>query len=187
MEENGGKWGGNGEKWRKMGVNGGKWGNVRRCQKYRVGNVEKICEIRRKLEENRRKMRQFGTSFPFFPVPFSPFFHSLATFPSGASGPSGAGLADWKNGKFLTSRQRPIFRRAPRLGSGTRGVHCTDGGEWGHKDREGQGNTQRGRAPCPSLRGVSYAHASHPNPPCRCAEVHVVCLKLQWKCTVRRP
>ena len=61
-----------------MGGNGGK------CQKYRVGNVEKMCEIRRKLEENRRKMRQFGTNFPFVPVPFSPFFHSLATFPSGA-------------------------------------------------------------------------------------------------------
>ena len=66
------------------GGNGGKWENVRKCQKYLVGNVEKMCEILRKLEENRRKMRQFGTNFPFFPVPFFPFFHGLATFPSRA-------------------------------------------------------------------------------------------------------
>ena len=70
--ENVGKWG----KWRKMGRNGGKWVNLRKCQKYPVGNVEKMCEICRKLVKNRRKMRQFGTNFPFSP--------SLATFPSGA-------------------------------------------------------------------------------------------------------
>ena len=89
-EKNGEKWGKwgkmgeNGEKWRKMGENGGKWGNERKCQKYQVGNVEKMCEIRRKLEKNRRKPRGFGTNFPFPPVPLPPFFHSLATFPSGA-------------------------------------------------------------------------------------------------------
>ena len=97
------------EKWGEMG---GKWGNVRKCQKYLVGSVEKTCEIRRKLErkeiilrsnspwghyhiylpharrrkleENRRKMRQLGTNFPYPPIPFFSFFHSLATFPSGA-------------------------------------------------------------------------------------------------------
>ena len=53
-------------------------------EKWIVGNVEKKCEIRRKLEENRRKMRRFGTNISFSPVPFFPFFHSLATFPSGA-------------------------------------------------------------------------------------------------------
>ena len=30
----------------------GKWGNVKECQKYLVGNVEKMCAIRRKLEGN---------------------------------------------------------------------------------------------------------------------------------------
>ena len=47
MGGNGGEWGKteeNGGKWRKMGGNGGKWGSVRKCQKYLVGNVEKICE-----------------------------------------------------------------------------------------------------------------------------------------------
>ena len=67
-----------------MGENGGKRGNVRKCEKHLVGNVEKMCEIRRKLEKNRITIRQFGTYFPFFPIPFSLFFHSLATFPSGA-------------------------------------------------------------------------------------------------------
>ena len=76
-----GEMGGSGGKWRKMGGGGwGKWGNVRKSQKYPVGNVEKMCEIWRKLEENRRKMRQFGAKFPFFPVPFCPFFH-LPPFP----------------------------------------------------------------------------------------------------------
>ena len=41
-----------------------------------------MCTIGRKREENRRKRRQFGTNFPFFPVPFSPLFHSPATFAS---------------------------------------------------------------------------------------------------------
>ena len=46
------------EKWRKMG------GNVRKRQKYRMGNVAKMCEIRRKLEKNQREMRQVGTQYP---------------------------------------------------------------------------------------------------------------------------
>ena len=79
-------------------------GNVRKCQKHPVGNVEKMCESRRKLAKNRRKMRQFETNFPFFPVPFSPFFDSRATFPSGAfddfcrTGP----LEKWKISDQLT-------------------------------------------------------------------------------------
>ena len=81
-----GKLGGNWGNWGEIGEIGGKWGNVRKCQKYLVGNIEKMCEIRRKSEKNRRKMRQLGTNFPFFRVPFSPLFHSLATFPSGAFG-----------------------------------------------------------------------------------------------------
>ena len=52
------------------------------AQKYIVGSVEKMCEIGGKREKNRRKVGQFGTNFPFFPVPFSPRFHNLATFPS---------------------------------------------------------------------------------------------------------
>ena len=60
--------------WRKMGGNGGKWGMVRNCQKFIPGNVEKSV----KLAVNRRKMGQFGTKAPFFPIPF---FQGLATFP----------------------------------------------------------------------------------------------------------
>jgi hypothetical protein len=47
-----------------------------------VGSVEKVCEIGRKREENLKKAGQFGTRFPFFPVPFFPLFHNLTTFPS---------------------------------------------------------------------------------------------------------
>ena len=58
MGGKGGKWRKmeeNGEKWRKMG---GEWGIVRNCQKYLAGNVEKMCEIRRKWEENRDNLGQ---------------------------------------------------------------------------------------------------------------------------------
>ena len=77
--ENWGKWGkwgemrGNGEEWGEMGKNGGKWGIVGNCQKYIVGSLGKMCEIGRKREKNWRKVGQFGTNFPFFPVPFSHF------------------------------------------------------------------------------------------------------------------
>ena len=98
-----------------MGGNGGKWGIVGSCQKHIVGSVEIMCEIGRKREENWRKEGQFGTNFPFFPVPFSPLFHNLATFPSNSfeefcqpNSPTGKmgiwGLADWKNGNLGTGR-----------------------------------------------------------------------------------
>ena len=65
------------------GGNGGEWRIVRNCQKYLVGNVEKMCEIVGKREENGIKTGGNGINFPFSPIPISPFFHSLATFPSG--------------------------------------------------------------------------------------------------------
>ena len=84
---NGEKWGTMGEsggKWGEMGKDGGKWGVVRNCQKYIPGKVgeKKMREIVRKWERNGRRMRQLGTNSPLFPIPFSSFFHGLATFPS---------------------------------------------------------------------------------------------------------
>jgi hypothetical protein len=77
MKKNGenGKMGGN-------GGNGGIWEVVGNCQKCIVANVENKCEICWKREKNRRKGGQFGTNFPFLPVPFPPLFHNLTTFPS---------------------------------------------------------------------------------------------------------
>ena len=40
----------------------------------------KLCEIVGKIGG---KWEKNGINFPFFSVPFPPFFHSLATFPSG--------------------------------------------------------------------------------------------------------
>ena len=82
-----------------MGRNGGKSGIMGNC----------------------RKMGQFGTDFPFFPVPFSLFFLSLARFPSASPRfpqvplVNFAELANWKNGNLGTDRHQPIFRPAPMV------------------------------------------------------------------------
>ena len=114
-----------GGEWGKMEGNGVKWGIVGKCRKYIVGSVEKNCEIARKWEKNRRKMGQFGTNLPFFPVPFSPLFHNLATFPSNSfdefcrlNQPTGkmgiSGLADIGR----------LFGQCRRLSAGGGGGDC---------------------------------------------------------------
>ena len=57
----------------KMGGNGGKWGKRQEtCQKYRVGNVEKMCEIRRKgwRKKGLRGGGGGGLRAPFLDPPF---------------------------------------------------------------------------------------------------------------------
>ena len=113
------------ETWAKW-KNGGKWGEMvgngyflRSCQTYLVGNVENMCEMRRKLEGNRRKIKQLGTTFPFFLVLFPFFFTLLPTFPQVPLMNFANRTSRLKNGKFLTSRQWPIFQLASSLVSAT--------------------------------------------------------------------
>ena len=73
-------------RWRKMGGNGGEMGGnggLWEIAKNTLWEVyKKGVQLGDKRERNWRKMGQFGTKFPFLPVPFSPFFHGLGTFPS---------------------------------------------------------------------------------------------------------
>ena len=75
VKENGenGKMGG------KWGENGGLW-EIAKNTLWEV--YKKGVQLGDKRERNWRKMGQSGTKFPFLPVPFSPFFHGLGTFPS---------------------------------------------------------------------------------------------------------